>query len=207
MRRAIRIARGRSKPTAAPLPDVCIKQACFAPVLDENQENNPLYEVMSKLSAEAKAMAPTIAVAVAPLVGSGAVAPTFDKKLIGLVIEYVFRIAEKGARKKKSQLYTYQGYVESIEVVNRGKPNEHALAVCVWPTTLRDGIFVEEEERETCMLFAKYYGKKDANGWVVYKGKLEADAAAAEADAGSESFDSKMHERRVEADMLCDYAS
>ena len=57
------------------------------------------------------------------------------------------------------------------------------------------------------MLFAKYYGKKDANGWVVDKGKLEADAAAAEADAGSESFDSKMHARKVEADMLCDYAS
>jgi hypothetical protein len=206
VKRAISVARKRGKPATAPLPDVCIKQACFAPVLDETQENNPLYEVMSKLSAEAKAMAPKVSVAVAPVIAGGTPAPAFDKKLVGLVIEYVFRIAARGAPRKKSQLYTYQGYIESIEVVGRGKPNEHALAVCVWPTTLVEGMFVEQEERETCMLFAKYYGKRDPNGWAVYKGKLEADAAAAEADAGPESFDSKMHARKVEADMLCDYA-
>ena len=205
VKQAISVTQRCGKPVAAPLPDVCIKQACFAPVLDENQENNPLYEVMSKLSAEAKAMAPKIAVAIAPVILGGTQAPALDQKLVGMVIEYVFRICEAGARKKKSQLYTYQGYIESIEVVDKGKANEHALAVCVWPTTLRDGIFVEETERETCMLFNKYYGKQNPNGWAVYKGQLETDAASAEEVAASESFESEMHVRKVEADCLCDY--
>ena len=206
VKRAIKVASERGRPAAAPLPEVCIKQACFAPVLDKDQSNNPLFEVMSKLSEQAKAMAPKIAVAVAPVILGGTRAPAFDKKLVGMVIEYVFRICEAGARKKKSQLYTYQGYVESIEVVDEGKPNEHALAVCVWPTTLRDGVFVEEKERETCMLFKKYYGKQNPNGWAVYKGQLETDAASAEEVTVSESFENKMHERRIESDMLCVYS-
>jgi hypothetical protein len=148
-------------------------------------------------------LAPKIAVAVAPVLSAGASAPVFGKALVGMVIEYVFRIAEPGARRKKSQLYTYQGYIKGIEVVNRGKKDEHALAVCLWPTTLVDGVFVEEQEEEACMLFANLYGKTGVSGWVVYKGKLEVDAAAEHSGAEVQDLDAKMDQAAIDSALLC----
>ena len=200
---AIRFASERGKPAGAPLPDVCTKHGTIAPVLDEDQSTNPMHKVLAQLSEEAKAMAPKIAVAVAPVLSAGASAPVFGKALVGMVVEYVFRIAEPGARRKKSQLYTYQGYIKGIEVVNRGKKDEHALAVCLWPTTLVDGVFVEEPEEEACMLFADLYGKTGVSGWVVYKGKLELDAAAEHSGAEVQDLDAKMDQAAIDAALLC----
>ena len=200
---AIRFASERGKPAGAPLPDVCTKHGTIAPVLDEDQSTNPMHKVLAQLSEEAKAMAPKIAIAVAPVLSAGASAPVFGKALVGMVVEYVFRIAEPGARKKKSQLYTYQGYIKGIEVVNRGKKDEHALAVCLWPTTLVDGVFVEEPEEEACMLFADLYGKTGVSGWVVYKGKLEVDAAAEHSGAEVQDLDAKMDQAAINAALLC----
>lgn len=200
---AIRFASKRGKPAEAPLPDVCTKHGTIAPVLDEDQSTNPMHKVLAQLSEEAKAMAPKIAVAVAPVLSAGASAPVFGKALVGMVVEYVFRIAEPGARRKKSQLYTYQGYIKGIEVVNRGKKDEHALAVCLWPTTLVDGVFVEEPEEEACMLFADLYGKTGVSGWVVYKGKLEVDAAAEHTGAEVQDLDAKMDQAAIDSALLC----
>jgi hypothetical protein len=88
-------------------------------------------------------------------------------------------------------------------VVSEGTEKEHAIAACVWPTTLIDGVFKEQEEREQCMLFAKHYASRKENGWVVYQGKLDEDGDADMVDLTEDNLVTKMDVAHVEASMLC----
>ena len=194
---------GRGKPGAAPPPVLCVKEKNFAPVLDDDQSKNPLHAALAQLGEEAKRIAPRLGITVCPQIAEGTPAPTLGAGLVGLVIEYVFRIAEPRARKKKSQLYTYQGRIESVQVVSAGTGKEHAIAACVWPTTLVDGVFKEQEEREACMLFAKHYASRKENGWVVYQGKPDEGGGADVVDLTEDNLVTKMDVAHIEASMLC----
>ena len=195
---------GRGKPEHAPLPSVTIKEKNFAPVLREDQSKNPLHTALAELSEQAKKMAPRFGVTIAPQIAFGTKPPANDE-LVGKCVEYVFRIAAPGARKAKSQLYTYCGRIVRAEVVSAGTTKEHVLADCIWPTTLVDGVFVEEEEKETCMLFPKHYASRKENGWVVYDGRVGQHGAADAdtVDLTDDSLATKMDVAAMESAMLC----
>ena len=159
---------------------------------------------LAELSEQAKKMAPRFGVTIAPQIAPGTKPPVNDE-LVGKCVEYVFRIAAPGARKAKSQLYTYCGRIVRAEVVSAGTTKEHVLADCIWPTTLVDGVFVEEEEKETCMLFPKHYASRKENGWVVYDGRVGQHGAADAdtVDLTDDSLATKMDVAAMESAMLC----
>ena len=117
-----KLGRGQyKKPAKAPMPPITVKRV--PPVLNVDQQANPLPKYIARVAARAKRMVEAGVVKATIIKLADMTVPELNKGLVGKKIEYVFRINRTAT--SRSELYPYTGIVKSVQLHT---PNPKAKA-------------------------------------------------------------------------------